>query len=62
MNRAIVFCSACGCFSERKPKLLAKQCKGKTAPGTKMQRELLEKGVFPQAGSSLRLGKPAQFS
>ena len=46
LDRAIVFCGACGCFSERKPKLLVKKCKGKTAPGTKLQRELLASGVF----------------
>ena len=57
-GRALLFCSSCGAFSERRSRALAFQCRGRSAPGLWIQRAQLSKRRFPQSGSTLQIGEP----
>ena len=59
---SLIFCGVCGAFAEKRPQLLKATCLGKKAPGLAQQRRLLQKGRFPQSGSTTRLAPPVRLS
>ena len=62
MGGSLIFCGVCGAFAEKRPQLLKATCLGKKAPGLAQQRRLLQKGWFPQSGSTARLATPGRLS